>query len=61
MSFIWPMMLLLLLLIPLGVVLYLRTQRRRQRLAANYASFGLGQPAAGAGRVRAAIFRSSSF
>lgn len=47
MSFIWPMMLLLWLLIPLGVVLYIRMQRRRQRLAADYASFGLGQPATG--------------
>ena len=47
MSFIWPVMLLLLLLIPLGVVLYVRMQRRRQRLAAAYGSFGLGQPATG--------------
>ncbi len=47
MSFIWPMMFVLLLLIPLCVVLYLRQQRRRQRLAANYASFGLGQQGTG--------------
>jgi Ca-activated chloride channel family protein len=46
MSFIWPVMFVLLLLIPLCVVLYIRMQRRRQRLAANYASFGLGQQAA---------------
>src|SRR5512136_1447270 len=47
MSFIWPVMFVLLLLIPLCVVLYIRMQRRRQRLAASYASFGLGQQAAG--------------
>ena len=47
MTFIWPMMLLCLLLIPLAVVLYIRMQRRRQRLAADYASFGLGQPTTG--------------
>ena len=47
MSFIWPVMFVLLLLIPLGAALYIRMQRRRRRLAANYASFGLGQQAAG--------------
>jgi Ca-activated chloride channel family protein len=47
MSFIWPMMLILLLLIPVGVLLYIRLQRRRRRLLANYASFGLSQPATG--------------
>jgi Ca-activated chloride channel homolog len=47
MSFIWPAMFILLLLVPLCVVLYVRMQRRRQRLAAAYASFGLGQQAAG--------------
>jgi Ca-activated chloride channel family protein len=40
MSFIWPMMLLSLLLLPLFVVLYL-WQQRRQRLVARYGSFGL--------------------
>ncbi len=34
MSFIWPAMFVLLLLIPLCVVLYIRMQRRRRRLAA---------------------------
>ena len=34
MSFIWPVMFILLLLIPLCAVLYIRMQRRRQRLAA---------------------------
>ncbi len=44
MSFIWPLMLLLLLLIPLGVVLYVRAQRKRRRLANAYGSFGSAQP-----------------
>ncbi len=48
MSFIWPMMLLFLLLIPLFVVLYLRMQQRRRQLAARYGT--LGQLRAGAGR-----------
>jgi Ca-activated chloride channel homolog len=47
MSFIWPIMLVLLLAIPLGVVLYLRLQRRRQRLIASYGSLGLMQGALG--------------
>jgi Ca-activated chloride channel homolog len=47
MSFIWPVMLILLLLIPLCVVLYVRLQRRRRRLAASYGSLGLVQAAAG--------------
>ncbi len=49
MSFIWPAMLLLLLLIPLFVGLYLRMQQRRRRLAASYGSLGLVQEAAGRG------------
>ena len=48
MSFIWPMMLLFLLLIPLFVVLYLRMQQRRRQLAARYGT--LGQLREGAGR-----------
>src|SRR5436309_15737486 len=47
MSFIWPPMLLSLLLMPLGVALYVRLQRRRRRLAATYGSLGLVQEAAG--------------
>jgi Ca-activated chloride channel homolog len=47
MSFIWPAILLLLLLIPLGVVWYIRVQRKRRRVAAAYGSFGLSQQAAG--------------
>jgi Ca-activated chloride channel family protein len=40
MSFIWPKMLLLLLLIPLFVVIYLRIQRRRGRLSAGFSNLG---------------------
>lgn len=43
MEFIWPTMLFLLLLAPLGMVLYLRLQRRRARLAASFGSMGLLQ------------------
>jgi Ca-activated chloride channel family protein len=49
MSFIWPPMLLSLLLIPLFVALYVRVQQRRRRLAASYGSFGLVQGATGHG------------
>jgi len=41
MSFIWPLMLVLLILIPLFVVLYLRMQRRRRQAAANYGRLGM--------------------
>lgn len=41
MSFIWPAMLLLLLIVPLVVALYLRLQRRRRRVIAQYGSFGM--------------------
>jgi len=47
MSFIWPVMLLFLLLIPLCVGLYIRLQRQRRRLAARYGSLGLVQASAG--------------
>jgi Ca-activated chloride channel family protein len=47
MSFIWPAMLLSLLLIPLFVVLYIRLQQRRRRLVASYGSLGLVRQAAG--------------
>ena len=45
MSFIWPMMLLFLLILPLFVVLYLRMQRRRQQAVARYGSLGIVQAA----------------
>lgn len=41
MSFIWPKMLLLLLLIPLFIVIYLRIQRRRRKFAAGFSKMGL--------------------
>ncbi len=46
-SFIWPTMLLLLVLVPLCGVGYLRQQQRRRRLAATYAGLGFVQGAAG--------------
>ncbi len=49
MSFIWPLMLLLLLLIPLFVGLYVQMQQRRRRFAASYGSLGLVQGAMGRG------------
>ncbi len=41
MSFIWPLMLLGLILVPILVFGYLRMQRRRRKVIANYSSFGL--------------------
>lgn len=43
MSFIWPAMLLSLLLIPLFVLLYIRIQQRRRRFAARFGNHGLLQ------------------
>lgn len=48
MTFLWPPMLACLLLIPLFVLLYLRMQRRRRRLAAGFGNLGLAP--AGEGR-----------
>ena len=45
MTFIWPTMLLSLLLIPLFVFLYLRRQQQRRQLVTHYGSFGLLQAA----------------
>ncbi|HTP08538.1 MAG TPA: VWA domain-containing protein [Anaerolineae bacterium] len=50
MSFIWPLMFVLLILIPLFVVLYLRLQRRRRRVAATYGRLGLVSGTPGARR-----------
>lgn len=47
MSFIWPVMLLSLLLMPVLVTLYTRSVRRRRRLAETYGSLGLVQQTAG--------------
>jgi Ca-activated chloride channel family protein len=41
MSFIWPVMLILLLTIPLFILLYLRMQRRRKQIAARYGQLGM--------------------
>jgi Ca-activated chloride channel family protein len=49
MSFIWPAMLVSLVLIPLCAVLYVRMRRRRQRLVASYGSLGLLRGAQGGG------------
>ncbi|HEY0604807.1 MAG TPA: VWA domain-containing protein [Herpetosiphonaceae bacterium] len=47
MSFIWPIMLLLLLVIPLVVWLYVRLQRRRRLVLERYGSLGFVQGAGG--------------
>jgi Ca-activated chloride channel family protein len=49
MTFIWPAMLLSLVLVPLGVVLYIILQRRRRRFAARYSHLGLIQGTTGRG------------
>ncbi len=49
MSFIWPVMLVFLVLIPLFVVLYLALQRRRRRMMEKYGSLGFVQSASGRG------------
>ncbi len=49
MSFIWPFMLFLLLLIPLLVLVYILLQRRRQKYALRYASLSLVKEALGRG------------
>lgn len=50
MTFLWPLMLLLLLLLPAGVLLYVRAQRRRQRLARSFGSLGFAAQSAGQAR-----------
>jgi Ca-activated chloride channel family protein len=47
MSFIWPAMLLFLIVIPLFLLLYLGLQRRRRRALASYGSLGMVQGALG--------------
>jgi Ca-activated chloride channel family protein len=49
MSFIWPILLLMLVCVPLLVLLYLTLQGRRRRFAARYGSLGLVHDALGAG------------
>jgi Ca-activated chloride channel family protein len=45
MSFIWPLMLLSLLLVPVFCLFYFRLQRRRQQMAARYGTLGIVQEA----------------
>ncbi len=47
MTFIWPVMLFSLVLIPLFIAAYLLMQRRRMKLAANYGNLGFGAGARG--------------
>lgn len=47
MSFIWPLMLLSLLVVPLFVVLYIRMQQRRRLLVARFGTLGIVQSGAG--------------
>ncbi len=47
MTFIWPVMLVCLILIPLFVALFIWLQRRRNKIAAKYGSLGFMQGAAG--------------
>lgn len=49
MSFIWPFMLSLLLLIPVLIIVYILLQRRRQKYALRYASLSLVKEAMGRG------------
>jgi Ca-activated chloride channel family protein len=49
MTFIWPLMLASLVVLPLLIALYIAMQRRRQRIAARYGSLGLVQAATGRG------------
>lgn len=50
MTFIWPIMLVLLVLVPLLVVLYLRLQARRRRMVANFGSLGFIQSSSQGGQ-----------
>src|SRR5689334_12144714 len=43
MSFIWPLMLVSLLLVPLLILLYLRLQQRRKQIVARYGTLGIVQ------------------
>jgi Ca-activated chloride channel family protein len=50
MSFIWPAMLVFLLVVPIFIGMYLRLQSRRRALAASFGSLGFGAAALGSGR-----------
>lgn len=47
MDFLWPLMLIALLLVPVFVYVYLRMQQRRKQIVARYNNFGLMQGGAG--------------
>jgi Ca-activated chloride channel family protein len=49
MSFIWPTLLLMLLLVPFLILLYLQLQGRRRKLAARYGTLGVVHDAKGSG------------
>ncbi len=49
MTFIWPAMLVSLVLIPLSIVLYLKLLQRRRRFAASYGNLGFARGATGRG------------
>jgi Ca-activated chloride channel homolog len=55
MSFIWPPMLLTLLLVPIGLGLYLLLDRRRRRRLARYGGSGLANSTASPARIRSRI------
>jgi len=55
MSFIWPPMLLTLLLVPIGVGLYLFLDARRRRRLARYGGAGTATSATGRARIRSRI------
>jgi Ca-activated chloride channel family protein len=52
MSFIWPLMLLFLLLLPLPVFFYMQQQARRRKVLANYRGLGFMQAAGGVSGFR---------
>jgi Ca-activated chloride channel family protein len=52
MSFIWPLMLLFLLLLPLPVFFYMRQQARRRKVLANYSGLGFMQAAGSVSGLR---------
>jgi Ca-activated chloride channel homolog len=55
MSFIWPFMLVLLILVPLFGILYVRLMARRRKIAASFSKLGFGPGAQAAPRARQAI------
>ncbi|HEX9013170.1 MAG TPA: VWA domain-containing protein [Anaerolineaceae bacterium] len=55
-TFIWPVMLFSLLLVPLFALLYLRLQRRRRRAVANFGSAGLTGASGSRRHLPAALF-----